>query len=227
MVIVGEPTGMRVVNAHKSSYSYTTRVTGHEAHSSATHTGANAIMAAASLLGEVARIADMYERRGDPGGRFDPPFSTVHVGTIAGGTATNIIPRACSFDWEFRGLPGDDGEGLPARLDAYAHAHVLPPMRAVSHECGVETVTTLSVPGLAPDRASPAEALALALARQNETYAVSYGTEAGLFQGAGMPAVVCGPGDIAHAHKPNEHIPLSQIAACSAFMERLAQELRS
>lgn len=225
IVIVGEPTNMTVVNAHKSGHSFITDVHGLEAHSSVTHLGVNSIMAAGELIGELARIRRDLETRVDTSGRFDPPYTTVHVGMIEGGTALNIVPRDCRFEWEYRGLPDQDDDEIPDRLDAYACAHVVPHMHAVSSDCGVETSRVNSVPGLAPVDGSPAEAMALRLAQQNETFAVSYGTEAGLFQEAGMPAVICGPGDIIQAHKPNEFVSLDQVARCERFMQRLTGEL--
>ena len=225
MVLVGEPTNMTVVNAHKSGYSFVTEVTGLEAHSSVTQLGVNSIMSAGELIGEIGRIRHDMIERGDPSGRFDPPYTTVHVGLIEGGTALNIVPRCCRFNWEYRGLPDLDDTEIPARFEAYANAQVLPGMHAVSHECGIETTMVNAVPGLAPQTDSPAEALALRLAQQNETFAVSYGTEAGLFQEAGMPAVICGPGDIIQAHKPNEFVSLDQLARCERFMHRLVGEL--
>jgi len=225
MVIVGEPTNMTVVNAHKSGHSFVTEVTGLEAHSSVTHLGVNSIMAAGELIGELAHIRRDMETRVDHTGRFDPPHTTVHVGMIEGGTALNIVPKCCRFEWEYRGLPDQDDDEIPGRLKAYAQNHVLPHMHSVSSECGVETTRINAVPGLAPMDGSPAEAMALRLAQQNETFAVSYGTEAGLFQDAGMPAVICGPGDIIQAHKPNEFVALEQVDRCERFMQRLIKEL--
>jgi len=225
IVIVGEPTNMTVVNAHKSGYSFMTEVTGLEAHSSVTHLGVNSIMAASELIGELGRVGAEMMERSDESGRFDPPYTTVHVGTIEGGTALNIVPRCCSFHWEYRGLPDQDDDEIPGRLNGFAEGTVLPKMRAVSDEARIETSCVNAVPGLVPQEGSPAEALALRLAQQNDTFAVSYGTEAGLFQEAGMPAVICGPGDILQAHKPNEFLSLEQVERCEQFMRRLVKHL--
>ena len=225
IVIVGEPTNMTVVNAHKSGYSFMTEVTGLEAHSSVTHLGVNSIMAASDLIGELGRVGAEMMQRTDESGRFDPPYTTVHVGTIEGGTALNIVPRCCSFHWEYRGLPDQDDNEIPDRFNGYAEGTVLPAMQAVSDEARIETACVNAVPGLVPQEGSPAEALALRLAQQNDTFAVSYGTEAGLFQEAGMPAVICGPGDILQAHKPNEFLALEQVGRCEGFMRRLVKHL--
>jgi acetylornithine deacetylase len=219
-VIVGEPTSMQVVNAHKSAVTFSTDVTGHEAHSSLTDRGVNAIMVAGELISEIGRMREDLIARGDPSSRFNPPYSTIHVGVIAGGTAKNIIPRNCSFQWETRLLPKADPEEMPIRLDAFA-AKLEPAMKAVAPEAGIVSTRTNYVPGLAPEVDSPAEHLALHLAEANGTHAVSYCTEAGLFQEIGIPAIICGPGSIEQAHKPDEWIEVSELRKCEVFMGRL------
>jgi acetylornithine deacetylase len=223
VVIVGEPTDMTVVNAHKGIASHATTITGLEAHSSLTHRGVNAVEIAAELIGVLGKLGEEMKQRGDPHGRFDPPYTTVHVGTISGGTAQNIIPRRCVFTWEYRAIPGTDAETVRSKFDAYVRDVALPRMRKVFPDASIETdVRALAAP-LVPEDGSPAESLVLALARQNRTFAVSYGTEGGLFQEAGFPTVVCGPGNIKEAHQPNEFIELSQVEACSQFLERLIE----
>lgn len=221
LVIVGEPTMMQVVDAHKSIQEFITVVTGFEAHSSMIHLGANAVMAGAEIIGEIARIRDEMIAAGDPTGRFTPPYSTIHVGEMAGGTAINIVPRSCTIHWEMRGLPGTDPTDVLKRIDRFAATQVLPKLRAVSPDTNIETRLGVFVPPLAPQAGSHAETLALRLAQQNETFAVSYGTEAGHFQRAYIPTVICGPGSIEQAHKPDEFIAGEQLAACAAFLRRL------
>lgn len=221
-VIVGEPTLMKVVNAHKGAHTFATEVTGLEAHSSCTHLGVNSILVAGELLSEVGRIAQDMRERGDPSGRFNPPYTTVHVGLIEGGTAKNIIPRRCAFKWETRLLPGADPDEVPTRFNAFART-LEPAMHAVSSETGVRTDRTNVVPGLRPEPDSPAENLALHLAEANGTEAVSYCTEAGLFQEIGIPAIICGPGSIEQAHKPDEFIAISEMEKCETFMKKLIQ----
>lgn len=226
LVIVGEPTSMRVVNAHKGIHHFCTEVTGHEAHSSATHIGVNAIMYAAEAIAELNRIAEESRRHGDPSARFEPPYTTVHVGTIEGGTALNIVPRSCRFDWEFRALPDEDLDWIPARYRRVTDG-LSEQMKTVAADTGIETRKVNEVPAFAPEDGSPAESLALKLAPANETHTVSFGTEAGHFQRAGIPAIVCGPGNIEQAHKPDEYIELAEIDRCVAFMERLMKELEA
>ncbi len=221
-VIVGEPTSMKVVNGHKNACRFKTTVTGHEAHSSCTHLGVSAILTAGEMLSEVSRMAQDYRDRGDPSGRFDPPYTTVQVGMIEGGTANNIIPGNCSFDWEARMLPDHKVEEITDRIDAFAKT-LEPTMKAVSPDAGITTSLENAIPGLAPQEGSPLEVLALNLAQANGTTAVSYGTEAGLFQLAGIPAIVCGPGSIEQAHKADEYVDISQLQQCEVFMDRLVR----
>ncbi|MFI5020874.1 MAG: acetylornithine deacetylase [Alphaproteobacteria bacterium] len=225
LAIVGEPTLMKVVHAHKGAVICETRVVGREAHSSATHRGASAIMAAAELIRFLSELAAEFAgrapRAGSSDGEFEPPCTTISVGTIAGGTALNIIPKDCSFGWECRPLPGSgDGEEVLRRFNEFAAARVTPALKAKTAAGGVATEVLVTVPPLAPDGAA-AEALVLALSGENRAGVVSYGSEAGLFQEAGIPAVLCGPGDIAQAHQPNEFILGTQVEACEAFLRRL------
>jgi acetylornithine deacetylase len=224
-VIVGEPTSMQVVNAHKSAVTFSTEVTGHEGHSSLTDQGVNAIMVAGELLGEISRIREDLTARGDPSHRFNPPYSTIHVGVIEGGTAKNIIPRKCSFQWETRLLPLADPAEVPTRFEKFAST-LEPAMKKIAGDTGINNQQTNIVPGLAPEGDSPAEHLALHLAGANGTHAVSYCTEAGLFQQIGIPAIICGPGSIEQAHKPDEYIDISEMQKCEVFMKRLLGHCR-
>jgi acetylornithine deacetylase len=156
-----------------------------------------------------------------PDGGFDPPHTTMSVGTINGGTAVNIIARDCAFEWEMRNLPQDDAAALKSRIDRFVEDTLLPRMRAVYPQAAVETETVVAVPPLVPEPGSPAEELARRLTGANTTTAVSFATEAGLFQQAGIPAIVCGPGSIAVAHKPDEYITREELAAGQAFLDRL------
>ncbi len=222
-VIVGEPTDLEVVDAHKSVATFITTVHGFEAHSSKPYLGANAVMAAGEILAELDRLADEMMERGDPSGRFDPPYSTVHVGRITGGTARNILPKFCCLNWEFRGLPDLDPDEIPARLDRFVNETVLPRLNRFGPFGRVETIREVLVPGLAPEPGSPAETLAKKLAGRNATVTVPYGTEAGRFQEAGIPTVVCGPGSIDRAHQPDEYITLDELAEGERFMRRLGE----
>ena len=226
IIIVGEPTGMKVANAHKGVYSFRTEVTGFEAHSSATHLGVNAVMIAADLIGFLSAMAEEMRDRAAPDSGFEPPFTSVHVGTVEGGTALNIIPRRCGFMWEYRLMPEADPHEIIERFKAYAES-LVPAMRSVSDAAGIHTERRSQVPGLAVEDASPAERLVMALTGDNRAIKVSYATEAGKFQQAGASTVICGPGHIDQAHKPNEFIELTQIEACESFMRRLMERLQS
>ncbi|MEQ8246506.1 MAG: acetylornithine deacetylase [Alphaproteobacteria bacterium] len=220
-VIVGEPTDMKVVNAHKGVFAFRTTVRGLEAHSSATHIGVNAVMFAAELVSHLSKMA-MEQRESDrTNDRFDPPYTTVHVGTIRGGTALNIIPKECSFVWEYRLLPGEDEQEIFRQFDDFATQVVLPRMQVVAPQASIVTERTGRVAPLVPQADSPAETLAMMLSGRNQTDVVSYGTEGGIFQEAGIPTVVCGPGNILQAHRPDEYIAIEQIDACEQFLRKL------
>jgi acetylornithine deacetylase len=223
-VIVGEPTMMRVVNAHKGCCAVDTVVTGLEAHSSATHMGVNSVTYAAELVGYLARLAEEMKTEALDD-RFDPPYTTVHVGAIRGGTARNIIPKETSIAWEYRNLPEVDGRFILERFERFAREEVLPRMRAVHPGADIRSTVGAEIRPLMPEKESEAEALVRALTGDNQSYAVSYGTEAGAFQEAGIPTVVCGPGDIAQAHKPDEFVALAQLDACAAFLRKLIRSL--
>jgi len=221
LAIIGEPTSMQVANAQKGCSFFRTRVSGREGHSSAPDRGVNAIEAAAEIIGEIGRLAGEARARARPDSGFDPPHTTLSVGTIAGGTAVNIIARDCEFEWDLRNLPQDDAAALKARIDGFIAGDLLPRLRAAYPDAAVETETVVAVPPLIPVAGSPAEALARRLTGANATTTVSFATEAGLFQQAGIPAIVCGPGSIDVAHRPNEFITRAELAAGQAFLDRL------
>jgi acetylornithine deacetylase len=154
--------------------------------------------------------------------RFDPPYTTLQVTQIAGGNASNIVPAACWFGWEIRRLPGFDGHALDARFRRFAEERCNIPMRQADPEAGVEIEIVNEVPPFQADASSGVVPLTLKLAQLNDTFAVCYATEASLFQAGGAPAVVCGPGDIAQAHTPNEYLEIAELEKCLAFLARLA-----
>ncbi len=220
-VIIGEPTSMRIANAHKGCYVQRTRVTGKEAHSSQPQRGGSAILAAGELLHFLGRLARERRDAADPESRFEPPHTTFNIGVIEGGSALNIIPRDCAFTWEFRPLPGEDPEEPLARLDDFAQDQVLPELRRFAPEAGVVTERLAGVPPLEVEADGVAEALLRRLTGLNDTIAVSFGTEGGLFQEAGFSTVVCGPGSIDQAHQPNEFVDLAQVEACTTLLRKL------
>jgi len=223
-VIVGEPTLMEVADAQKSIATYHTLVTGFEAHSAKPNLGANAIPFACELVGELYTLQDELARIGDASGRFEPAQSTISVGIIKGGTARNILAKECAFQWEFRGLPDAPQRWAYERFMAKTEA-MLPRLRQNAPTASITTEIEIEIPGLNPDKGSLTETLALKLAKRNNTIAVAYATEAGRFQLAGVPAVVCGPGSIDQAHQPDEYIEISQLQAGLVFLEALIAEL--
>jgi len=222
--IVGEPTGMQVVAAHKGKRSYICRVHGLEAHSSMAHIGVNAVEAAAEIVARLKAIARRFRDRGPYDADFVPPYTTVHTGTIRGGTALNIVPKECVFDFEWRYLPVQDPDAILAEVEAFV-ASLLPEMRAVSPTADIRIEERSQIPGL--DMAADAEVTTLArtLSGGNRVGKVSFGTEAGLFQQAGIPTIVCGPGSIEQAHKPDEFVAVEQVAQCERFVERLIERV--
>ncbi|PCI51485.1 MAG: hypothetical protein COB49_01840 [Alphaproteobacteria bacterium] len=213
---------MKVVNSHKGIFHLLTRVYGLEAHSS-TDRGLNAVMYAAEMISFLNGLADEMKGRSPLTEGFDPPYTTVHVGRIKGGTAANITPSYCEFEWDFRPIPGPRQEEVMDRFKAHVAENILPKMQERSAEhAHVETTLLSLVPSLLPQTGSTAETLVLALANQNDVTVVSYGTEAGIFQATGgVPTVVCGPGSILQAHKPDEYIALTELCACDEFLGRL------
>ncbi len=221
IVIIGEPTGMKLVNANKGIAGFETEITGKEAHSSQPQRAANAIVAAAELIGFLARLAEEKRDAGPKDSRFEPPYTTLNVGTVTGGTALNIVPRHARFAWEFRLVPGDDGEEIVARFRDFAEQQVLPGLRKAAPDARIVTQARAQVPPLTPEADSPGEALIRRLTGTNRAETVCFATEGGLFQEAGFSTVICGPGSIDQAHQPDEFIELGQIKACEAFLRKL------
>ena len=211
---------MSVVDSHKGPVRWHIAVKGRAAHSSMAPLGVNAISIVGKLLCELARIEDELKTapRDD---RFDPPYATLQVTRVGGGTATNIVPVSCWLDLDVRALPGVDIAAIDKRIRAFAMRECLPDMRRVAPEANIDIAITNEVPPFAAGAASEAVALALHLTGQNETHAVSYATEAGLFQAAGSASVVIGPGDIAQAHAADEWIAKDQLEKCMGFLARL------
>ena len=227
VAIVGEPTGLAVVDAHKSVATFVTTVHGHEAHSAKPALGANAVAAAGELVHGLNLIADEMEARGDPSGRFDPPYSTVHVGILRGGHARNILARECRIGWEFRGLPDLGTHELPDRFERLCREVERTRLNRFGPFGRIETGREVLVPGLAPDPGSEAERLGLRLTGGAATTTAPFGTEAGHFQAAGLATIVCGPGTIDRAHQPDEYITEDELAAGEAFIRRLGESCRA
>jgi acetylornithine deacetylase len=219
--IVGEPTGMVPALAHKGVYRWRCCVRGRAAHSSLTPHAVNAIEIGARVVG---KLTDMSERWRDQGPRhegFDVPYSTGSVGVIEGGIADNVVPEDCRFHYEFRNLPNADVAGMQAEVRAFA-ASLEPAMRAVAPDAGIRFETICETPAFLARDDDPAVLLARRLVGVEETTLVAFGTEAGLFQKAGIPTVVCGPGHIAQAHQADEYVSLDQLASGERFLQALA-----
>jgi acetylornithine deacetylase len=223
-VIIGEPTEMRIINAHKGQCTLETVIVGREAHSSATHLGVNAIDVAAQLIAFLAALSKEMESLPSPLDGMTPPFSTINVGTIKGGQQFNIVPAACRFEWEIRAVPGHDAEEIIARFEAHA-ADLLAGMHGKFPGAAIDTTVTCANAPFVPEDDSPAETLVKSLVGTNEAGAIAFGTEAPCYQQAGLSVVVFGPGSIDQAHKPDEYIALDQVDACVAFMRRLMERL--
>jgi acetylornithine deacetylase len=219
LAVIGEPSSMKVVGAHKSGTVVHTSCRGKEGHSSAPHKGASAVMMAGEFIFYLDSLGS--ELMKDRDARFDPPYSTVQANVVSGGTAVNILAREAVITWECRGLPDRDAKAVIDRAAAHAVREILPKYRAGAPDASFETVLHSHYPGLMLDSDSPAVALARELSGSNALETVAYGTEAGLFQQAGIPAVVCGPGSIDQAHKPDEFVPLAELQMCETFLRRL------
>ena len=224
-VLVGEPTSMRVVIGHKGKHGYRCTVRGLSCHSAYAPQGVNAVEAAAEIIAFLKGMARRFRDEGPHDALFDITHTTVHTGVVQGGTALNIVPKECSFDFEFRHLPGDDPQAIFEQVKRFAETTLLPEMRRVDPHSGFQWDVLSIMPGLNVAADSEPARLALGLTDFRDIGKVSYGTEAALFQQAGMPAIVCGPGSIEQAHKPNEYVTLEQIAQCEAYLRRLMQRM--
>lgn len=223
--IVGEPTLMRPVIAHKGKKSYRCTVKGYAGHSAYAPHGVNAVEYAAEAVAFLNGMARRHRDRGPYDEGFDVAHTTVHTGVMQGGTALNVIPQECRFDFEFRHLPGDDPERLLDEFTGYVRTSLEPQMRRVHRDTGFLIEPMSGIPMLDTRPESEVVALAQELAGVHEIGKVSFGTEASQFQRAGIPTVVCGPGSIEQAHKPDEFVTLEQIAKCEAFLRRLADRV--
>jgi acetylornithine deacetylase len=222
--IVGEPTGMELVVAHKGKMSWRCRIRGLEAHSSLTPRGVNAVHIGCEIVAYIARRAREFRDTGAKDGAYDVPFTTAHAGIIRGGTALNIVPRDCTFEFEIRHLPFDDPQAFFRDVQAYAE-RFLPEMHAVDPATHIAFDHLSTLPGFDTQGDSDIAALGKDCNGTHECGKVSFGSEASLFHNAAVPAVLCGPGHIDQAHQPNEWVGLDQLARCEAFMERLADRL--
>jgi acetylornithine deacetylase len=219
--IVGEPTEMRPVIAHKGKQSYRCTVRGLASHSAYAPYGVNAVEAAAEAVTFLKRLARRHRDRGPYDRGFDVAYTTVHTGVIRGGTALNIVPQDCVFDFEFRNLPGDDPDALLEEFEEHVRDVIEPEMHAVDPQTGFHIVKMSEIPALNTGAETEITALAQEFSGSSDISKVSFGTEASQFQVAGVPTVVCGPGSILQAHKPDEFVTLAQVARCEMFLQGL------
>jgi len=221
--IVGEPTGMRPVVAHKGINVYECLVRGLATHSSLTPKGVNAIEYAARLICFIRDLADELRLQGPFDELYDVPFSTAQTSTIQGGNAINTVPAECRFVFEFRNLPTLDPELVFARIESYARESLLPKMQKEHPSAAIELSNLASAPGLDASEQAAITQLVRALTHDQQKRKVAYGTEAGLFARAGVPSIVCGPGEIEQAHKADEYVALEQLHTCEAFLSKVIQ----
>lgn len=223
-IFVGEPTSMAVVDRHKGFAGFTTEIVGKAAHSSLVHLGQNAIQIAAELVGALTSLSE--RQKANPDESFLYPYPSINLGTINGGNARNIVAADCSFDWEIRPILPAQLDDMRQSFDAHVQDTIDKHRSSGRHVPSISTRLINETPPLVADPFSKATALALRFSEQNGTSAVSFGTEAGIYQEAGYAAVVCGPGDIAQAHTPDEWIEIEQLERCLDFIGRLTEYAR-
>ncbi len=225
VAIIGEPTSMRVIEGHKGCYEYTTRFTGLAGHGSAPDRGVNAVEYAARYVNRLLELKDALRARAPQNGRFDPPWTTINTGALNGGFAHNVIASEAEVQWDMRPVQPDDAAFVKADLKAYCDETLLPAMQAVAPESTIKTTTIAEVEGLIPADENEARDIVSELTGANGCDLVAFGTEAGIFQSLGMSAVVCGPGSIEQAHKPDEYLASDQLSQCLEMLSRLTSKL--
>jgi acetylornithine deacetylase len=225
LCLVGEPSGMKPILAHKGKLNLDVTVRGLTGHSSEPSKGVNAVQAAGEAIAWVAREARRLAVEGPFEDGFDPPHTTIHAGTMEGGTILNIIPERAAFTMEWRFIPGDSPHRRVDEMKAWIGETIEPAMKAVHPACGFSYEIVLEMPGMALPADHALTTVVKQIAGSNSAGKVSYGTEGGFFETAGIPTIICGPGDIAQAHQPDEWIAESELDACDSFIRRLADRL--
>lgn len=225
--IIGEPTSMGIIEGHKGCYEYTTEFTGLEGHGSRPELGVNAVEYAVRYIARLMELGEAMKARAPDGSRFEPPWTTLQVGRIEGGSARNVIAGHCAVEWEMRPVRAEDADEVKSQLHAYCTHTLLPAMRAVSPEADIVTHVIGEVAGLKPVSENEAREIVAELTGANEAGLVAFGTEAGLFQTLGMSAVICGPGSIEQAHKPDEFVSVMQLQQCIDMLAGLRGRLEA
>lgn len=223
--IVGEPTGMRVIGAHKAGRIYRCKVRGCAAHSSLTPRAVNAIEYASKLISHIQDLAEREESHGQRDDAFDVPFSTISTNNIVGGSGDNIIPASCQFVFDYRLLPGLSPDPFIESVERYATEVLLPKMRRKYADAAIDFECIGNIPALDGKESDEIYRIATELVGHDRAEKVAYGTEAAFFQQSGIPSIVCGPGSIEQAHKADEYVSLDQLAACERFIARLVERI--
>jgi acetylornithine deacetylase len=223
--IIGEPTEMRIIEGHKGCYEYTTSFAGFEGHASTPDLGVNAVEYAVRYIARLMELGEELKARAPEGSPFAPPWTTVQVGRIDGGSARNVIAGHCHVEWEMRPVRNADAGYVKSSLGAYCEEVLLPAMRKIAPDAGIRTEVIGEVAGLEPVPENEARRIVAELTGANSADVVSFGTEAGLFQALGMSVVVCGPGSIEQAHKPDEFVSEAQLHACLEMLLGLESKL--
>ena len=225
LAIIGEPTEMRMIEGHKGCFEYTTHFCGREGHGSLPDLGVNAVEYAVRYVARLLDLRQGLKDRAPTRSRFSPPYTTINVGGLHGGVAHNVIPGKASVEWEMRPVQNGDADYVKSDLRAYCADVLLPQMQAIWSDASITTEVIAEVEGLEPMDDNAARDLVAELTGANGTDVVSFGTEGGIFQSLGMSVLVCGPGSIEQAHKPDEYLEMDQMAQCVTMLERLAAKL--
>lgn len=225
VAIIGEPTMMRIIEGHKGCYEYTTHFHGLAGHGSSPDKGVNAVEYAARYVGRLLELKDALRARAPAGSRFDPPWTTINTGSLSGGVAHNVIASIAKLEWEMRPVQAADAQFVKDDLRRYCDEELLPAMRAICPEAEITTEVIGEVDGLEPVDQNEAKHIMMELTGANTADVVPFGTEAGIFQQYGMSAVVCGPGSIDQAHKPDEYVSVDQLQQCVDMLGRLGDRL--
>ncbi len=225
IVIVGEPTDMRLITGHKGGYEMRTEITGHAVHSCNPLKGVNAITAATAVIGKIEAIARRMAENPTPGSAFDPPYCSFNVGTIEGGTARNATAGWCNFNWEFRPMPGQNGDEIIAEIEQYTKTELLPAMQAISADAAINIITEAPVPALDDSNATEAAEFVSRITGLNSRDVVSFGTDGGYFSDSGFSTVVFGPGSISRAHQPDEYIEIEELEQGLEFLAKVGRQL--
>lgn len=226
LAIIGEPTMMRVIEGHKGVCEYTTRFVGLAGHGSEPHRGVNAVEYAVRYVARLMEIGEALKSRAPANSPFDPPWTTINTGSLTGGSAHNVIPQEAQVEWEFRPVQASDVPFVKTEIGDYIASVLLPAMQKVSPEAQITTQVMGEVAGLEPTTQNEARDIMLELTGANRTDVVSFGTEAGIFASLDMSTVVCGPGSIEQAHKPDEYLALDQLQKCLDMLDGLEGRLR-